>query len=118
MRATSAWPAGWRGLNVLMYMGQRLVKSTLGPSPGPIPTSGPVSYRGKNYRAYTFTRKAFPSGPLRITRADPVALPLSARAAQAATSEERFCSSDASSSSKASANFSTPSRSSVSVTSA
>jgi hypothetical protein len=55
------------GLDVLMYMGPRLVKSTLGPSPGAIPASGPVSYRGKRYLAYTFTAKAFPSGPLRIT---------------------------------------------------
>jgi hypothetical protein len=55
------------GLDVLMYMGSRLVKSTIGMSPGPIPRSGPVSYGGKRYRAYTFTAKAFPSGPLRIT---------------------------------------------------
>jgi hypothetical protein len=55
------------GLEVLMYMGSRLVKSTLGPSPGPIPQSGPVSVRGKSFRAYTFDAEAFPSGPLRIT---------------------------------------------------
>jgi hypothetical protein len=55
------------GLDVLMYMGARLVKSTLGPAPGQIPASGPVSVRGKSYRAYTFDAKAFPSGPLRIT---------------------------------------------------
>jgi hypothetical protein len=55
------------GLDVLMYMGPRLVKSTIGASPGPIPTSGPVSVHGKSYRAYTFDAKAFPSGPLRIT---------------------------------------------------
>jgi hypothetical protein len=55
------------GLDVLMYMGSKLVKSTLGPSPGAIPTSGAVSVRGKSYRAYTFTAQAFPSGPLRIT---------------------------------------------------
>jgi hypothetical protein len=55
------------GLDVLMYMGPRLVKSTIGAAPGPIPSSGPVSIRGKSYRAYTFTAKAFPSGPLRIT---------------------------------------------------
>jgi len=60
------------GLDVLMYMGPRLVKSTLGPSPGAIPTSGPVSYRGKSFRAYTFTGKAFPSGPLRITVLIPI----------------------------------------------
>jgi hypothetical protein len=55
------------GLDVLMYMGGKLVKSTLGPSPGVFPTSGNVSHRGKSYRAYTFTATAFPSGPLRIT---------------------------------------------------
>jgi hypothetical protein len=55
------------GLEVLMYMGSRLVKSTLGPSPGPIPQSGPVSFRGRSFRAYTFDAAAFPSGPLRIT---------------------------------------------------
>jgi hypothetical protein len=55
------------GLDVLMYMGKRLVKSTIGPAPGSIPASGPVSVRGKSYRAYTFDAKAFPSGPLRIT---------------------------------------------------
>jgi len=55
------------GLDVLMYMGGKLVKSTLGPSPGAIPMSGPVRVRGRSYRAYTFTAEAFPSGPLRIT---------------------------------------------------
>ncbi len=55
------------GLDVLMYMGSKLVKSTLGPAPGAIPASGRVSVRGKSYRAYTFAAQAFPSGPLRIT---------------------------------------------------
>jgi hypothetical protein len=55
------------GLDVLMYMGGKLVKSTIGYSPGAVPTSGPFSYRGKTYRAYTFDAEAFPSGPLRIT---------------------------------------------------
>jgi hypothetical protein len=55
------------GLDVLMYMGSRLVKSTIGMSPGTIPASGPVSYRGRRFRAYTFTAQAFPTGPLRIT---------------------------------------------------
>ncbi len=55
------------GLDVVMYMGGRLVKSTLGPSPGTIPTSGPLSYRGRSFQAYTFGAEAFPSGPLRIT---------------------------------------------------
>jgi hypothetical protein len=55
------------GLDVLMYMGAKLVKSTIGFSPGNVPHSGSFNYRGKAYRAYTFTADAFPSGPLRIT---------------------------------------------------
>ncbi len=55
------------GLDVVMYMGPRLVKSTIGFAPGAVPTSGAFSYRGKHYRAYTFYGRAFPSGPLRIT---------------------------------------------------
>ncbi|HTZ85913.1 MAG TPA: hypothetical protein VMB05_04525 [Solirubrobacteraceae bacterium] len=55
------------GLDVLMYVGPRLVKSTVGFSPGPIPESGPVVLRGRSYRAYTFKATAFPAGPLRIT---------------------------------------------------
>jgi hypothetical protein len=60
------------GLDVLMYMRGKLVKSTLGASPGTIPASGKVSVRGKSYRAYTFTAQAFPSGPLRITVLIPI----------------------------------------------
>jgi hypothetical protein len=55
------------GLDVLMYMGGKLVKSTVGFSPGPVPTSGPATVNGRRYRAYTFRAEAFPSGPLRIT---------------------------------------------------
>jgi hypothetical protein len=60
------------GLDVLMYMGPRLVKSTIGFSPGTVPTSGPFTFHGKSYRAYTFYGDAFPSGPLRITDLIPV----------------------------------------------
>jgi hypothetical protein len=60
------------GLDVLMYMGTRLVKSTIGPSPGPIPTSGAVELHGARFRAFTFTAEAFPSGPLRITVLIPI----------------------------------------------
>ncbi len=60
------------GLDALMYMGARLVKSTIGYSPGAVPTSGPFVYRGRRYRAYTFAAKAFPSGPLRITVLIPI----------------------------------------------
>jgi hypothetical protein len=55
------------GLDVLMYMGSKLVKSTVGYSPGPVPGSGAVDLHGRSYRAYTFRAEAFPSGPLRIT---------------------------------------------------
>jgi hypothetical protein len=55
------------GLDVLMYMGSKLVKSTIGYSPGAVPSSGPFSFHGRDYRAYTFKADAFPSGPLRIT---------------------------------------------------
>ncbi len=54
------------GLRVLMYMGDRLVKNSLGPSPGTVPASGPYSYRGNSYRVYTLHGRAFPSGPLTI----------------------------------------------------
>jgi hypothetical protein len=55
------------GLDVLMYMGNKLVKSTVGYSPGPVPASGALTLHGRSYRAYTFNAEAFPSGPLRIT---------------------------------------------------
>jgi hypothetical protein len=55
------------GLDVLMYMGNKLVKSTVGYSPGPVPASGALTLHGRSYRAYTFRAEAFPSGPLRIT---------------------------------------------------
>jgi hypothetical protein len=60
------------GLNVLMYMGSRLVKNSLGPAPGAVPEHGPLVYRGHTFRAFTFKAKAFPSGPLRITVLIPI----------------------------------------------
>jgi hypothetical protein len=60
------------GLDSVMYMGSQLVKSTIGVSPGAVPTRGAFSYRGKDYRAYTLYAKAFPSGPLRITVLIPI----------------------------------------------
>jgi hypothetical protein len=60
------------GLDVVMYMGSRLVKSTLGASPGAIPTSGKLRLRGRTYRLFTFKAEAFPSGPLRITVLIPI----------------------------------------------
>ncbi len=60
------------GVDVVMYVGTRLVKSTIGSSPGAVPTSGAFSYRGRSYRDYTFYGTAFPSGPLRITDLIPI----------------------------------------------
>jgi hypothetical protein len=55
------------GLDVLMYMnGSRLVKNSLGPVSGTVPTSGPYTYRGHNFRVFTVHASAFPSGPLVI----------------------------------------------------
>jgi len=54
------------GLDVLMRMGSQLVKNSLGPAPGAVPTSGFYHYRGRAFRVFTFTAAAFPSGPLQI----------------------------------------------------
>ncbi len=54
------------GLDVLMYMGPRLVKNSLGPAPGTPPADGSYSYRGRPFRVFTLHVRAFPSGPLRI----------------------------------------------------
>jgi hypothetical protein len=61
------------GLDVLMYMGPRLVKNSLGPSPGNVPAEGLYNYRGRTFRVFTFNAKAFPSGPLRIVVLAPLA---------------------------------------------
>jgi hypothetical protein len=60
------------GLDVLMYMGARLVKNSLGPDPGAVPAHGSLVYRGHTFRAFTINAKAFPSGPLRITVLVPI----------------------------------------------
>jgi hypothetical protein len=66
------------GLRVLMYMnsinsgGPRLVKNSLGPSPGNVPASGSYSYHGQAYRVFTVNAQAFPSGPLTIRVLVPV----------------------------------------------
>ncbi len=55
------------GLDVLMYMGSRLVKNSLGPAPGHGPDERPGQLpAGSSFRAFTFDAEAFPSGPLRI----------------------------------------------------
>jgi hypothetical protein len=63
------------GLKVLMYMGpahERLVKNSLGPSPGTVPASGSYTYRGQSFRVLTVNATAFPSGPLTIRVLVPV----------------------------------------------
>jgi hypothetical protein len=60
------------GLDVLMYMGSRLVKNSLGPAPGAVPKSGIYHYRGRTFRVYTLHAEAFPSGPLRIVVLIPI----------------------------------------------
>ena len=54
------------GLYVLMYMGQTLVKNSLGPVSGSVPDEGRFEYRGRSFRTFTVHAEAFPSGPLRI----------------------------------------------------
>jgi hypothetical protein len=54
------------GLKVLMFMGSKLVKNSLGPKPGKTPIEGKFSYRGEDFRTFTLTVEAFPSGPLKI----------------------------------------------------
>ena len=60
------------GLDVLMYMGSKLVKNSLGPMPGTVPASGTYHYRGHTFRVFTLHAKAFPSGPLRIVVLIPI----------------------------------------------
>jgi hypothetical protein len=47
--------------------GERQVMGTLDPGPENIPDRGLVAYDGKSYQAYSFTGKALPSSPLRIS---------------------------------------------------
>jgi hypothetical protein len=54
------------GMYVLMYMGNTLVKNSLGPSPGSVPENGSYTYRGRHFRTFTLDVSAFPSGPLHI----------------------------------------------------
>ena len=50
-----------------MRIGSKQVMGTLDPGPAQVPDRGTVGYRGHTYRRYSFTAKAFPSGPLRIS---------------------------------------------------
>jgi hypothetical protein len=60
------------GLDVLMYMGQRLVKNDVGRVHGAVPRRGSFRLHGHVFRTFTFTAKAFPAGPLRITVVIPI----------------------------------------------
>lgn len=60
------------GLHVLMYMGSRLVKNSLGPAPGTVPAGGSYRYRGRTFRVFTIHAESFPSGPLRIAVLIPI----------------------------------------------
>ncbi len=63
------------GLDVLMYMNAtapELVKNSLGPAPGAVPSSGPYRYRGRTFQVVTLHASAFPSGQLRINVLIPI----------------------------------------------
>jgi len=60
------------GLDVVIYMGSKIVKNSLGPVSGEIPASGPYTYNGRPFRVFTVYAKAFPSGPLVIRVLVPV----------------------------------------------
>jgi hypothetical protein len=55
------------GAEVLMRTGAKQVMGSLDPGPSNVPDRGSVSYRGRDYEAYSFVGVAFPSGPLRIS---------------------------------------------------
>ncbi|TMK99070.1 MAG: hypothetical protein E6G34_06100 [Actinobacteria bacterium] len=60
------------GVDVLMYMGSKLVESSVGGTPAGVPSQGSFSYGGRNFIAFTFRARAFPTGPLRITVLIPI----------------------------------------------
>jgi hypothetical protein len=60
------------GLRVLMYMGNTLVKNSLGPAPGAVPESGSYSNRGRRFEVFPVHASAFPSGPLLIKALVPI----------------------------------------------
>jgi hypothetical protein len=57
------------GAPLVLYLGSRRVplEGTLAPGPARAPKLGPLTYAGAGYEAFSFTAKAFPSGPLRIS---------------------------------------------------
>jgi hypothetical protein len=60
------------GVDVLMYKGSELVKNSLGPNPGQVPSSGTYHYRGLTFHVYTLHAQSFPSGPLKISVLIPI----------------------------------------------
>jgi hypothetical protein len=54
------------GVDVVMLMNGAVVKNSLGPLNGPVPSSGPYRYRGRNFEVFTVDAQAFPSGPLTV----------------------------------------------------
>ncbi len=60
------------GLDVLMYMGSELVKNSLGPNPGAVPSSGTYHYHGLTFRVFTLHAQSFPAGPLKINVLVPI----------------------------------------------
>jgi hypothetical protein len=79
------------GLDVVMYRGSQVVMSSFSPPPPHVPTSGPFSYKGNTYRAFTFHAEAFPSGPLRITDLIPIPYVLGPIAHAAPAADPRLC---------------------------
>jgi hypothetical protein len=60
------------GLDVVMSVGSRVVMSSFNPPPSHTPPSGPYRYAGHSYRVFSFTGRAFPSAPLKITVLIPI----------------------------------------------
>ena len=60
------------GLDVLMYMGSKLVQSSIQGAPAAVPSEGPFSHGDRTFTAFTLHASAFPSGPLRITVLIPI----------------------------------------------
>lgn len=57
------------GVPLVLREGQHTVPvaGALNPGPSSLPALGPVAYRGNTYEAYSFSARAFPNGPLRIS---------------------------------------------------
>jgi hypothetical protein len=60
------------GLRVLMYMGSRLVMSSIGAPPPGLPAEGTITDAGHSYGVFTLHLRSFPGGPLRVVLFAPV----------------------------------------------